>query len=474
MTETPPVPERPTVAPTVSTPTTMPTSRWRRAPRATGGRGRSRRRLFHRVTLAVAVVLFVTAIAYDAVTLTKEHSTAGVLHRTTDHLVRTKKTLVATVKKNASMTALRDARVAAQGRTVSQDNSTKTSLASVMQTASTQNLDIATIHSCLTGVTNALNAVKSSDLQGAVNSITASSSACLTLDGSSGGLSYPFDFPDPDVLTVGSEYYAYATNSVAGNIQIIQSSDLTNWTTLGDALPHLAIWAQPGATWAPSVIQLGASYVMYYSAIFGSTGDQCISSAESSSPEGPFIDSSTWPLECQLDRGGSIDPNPFVDTDGTPYLTWKSQGVKGQPSMLWSQQLTPTGTAIAPSTVPSELLAPSESWQGGIIEGPDMVVTNGEHLLFYSANDWTTANYAIGAASCAGPVGPCTPVGSQPLLTSTQYFSGPGGPSLFTDTSGHLNVAFAAWLPGKVGFPNSRVLFIRPVTLADGVPSVEP
>jgi beta-xylosidase len=421
----------------------------------------------------MAVVIF-TAVAYDAVTLTKQHSTAGVLHQTTGHLERTRRTLAATESKDTSTAMTRDARVAAQVRTVAQDNTVKGSLSTAMQTASTQNLDIATIHSCLAGVTRALDAVKSSDLQGAVNSITASSSACATLDGSNGGLSYPFDFPDPYVLTVGSEYYAYATNSVAGNIQIIRSTDLTNWTTLGDALPHLAIWAQPGATWAPSVIQLGANYVMYYSAIFGSTGDQCISAAVSASPEGPFIDSSTWPLECQLDRGGSIDPGPFVDSDGTPYLTWKSQGVKGQPPMLWSQQLMPTGTAIAPVTVPAELLAPTQSWQGGIIEGPDMVVIDGEHLLFYSANDWTTANYAIGDASCAGPVGPCTPEGTQPLVASTQYFSGPGGPSLFTDTSGNLSLAFAAWLPGKVEFPNSRVLFIKRLALPGGVPALAP
>ena len=37
------------------------------------------------------------------------------------------------------------------------------------------------------------------------------------------GLVYPFDFPDPSVILVGQTYYAYATNSVAGNIQIITS-----------------------------------------------------------------------------------------------------------------------------------------------------------------------------------------------------------------------------------------------------------
>ena len=42
--------------------------------------------------------------------------------------------------------------------------------------------------------------------------------------GTSTGLVYPFDFPDPSVILVGQTYFAYATNSVAGNIQIIDSN----------------------------------------------------------------------------------------------------------------------------------------------------------------------------------------------------------------------------------------------------------
>ena len=62
--------------------------------------------------------------------------------------------------------------------------------------------------------------------------------ACSTLaGGSADGLAYPFDFPDPFVLPVGGTYFAYATNSVAGNIQIIESSDLTHWTAVGRRPP---------------------------------------------------------------------------------------------------------------------------------------------------------------------------------------------------------------------------------------------
>jgi beta-xylosidase len=338
------------------------------------------------------------------------------------------------------------------------------SLRSASEAAGLQSIDIGELRACLSGVSSAVNALQSSDLPGAVNAIDAASPTCLSLDGSSGP-AYPFNFPDPSVLTVGShQYYGFATNSAAGNVQVIQSSDLGHWTTLGDALPHLAIWAQPNNIWAPSALRLGTSYLLYYSADFAATKEQCLSVAVATQPQGPYIDSTTWPIECQLDLGGSLDPNPFVDANGTPYLTWKSQGTASQPPAIWSQQLTPDGTALA-AGAPSVLLTPSQPWQDGVVEGPDMAVSGGQYRLFYSANSWKTSAYAIGEADCSGPSGPCTESSDQPLLTSQSAFIGPGGPATFTDAQGTLWMAFHAWLPGAIGFPNSRLLFLRPVTV---------
>ena len=69
------------------------------------------------------------------------------------------------------------------------------------------------------------------DKSGATADISSASGACLTLEGgANSGLVYPFDFPDPFVLRVGGLYVAYATNSVEGNIQIIESTDLVHWS----------------------------------------------------------------------------------------------------------------------------------------------------------------------------------------------------------------------------------------------------
>jgi hypothetical protein len=434
--------------------------------------------LFHHdhppvVVLAVLGAVLLAAIACDVVVQSQlrhdQHSLAVAEHR----LDQTRSSERAITAALASTTTARDARRQATAQDSAELAAARNRLSAASQTISLQTLDIAALGNCLSGVLSAANSVATASLPAAVLSLTSVSSVCLSLDGSGGGLAYPFDFPDPFVLPVGSLYYAFATNSAAGNIQIIQSTDLTHWTTVGDALPHLAPWAKPGATWAPSVLQRGSTFVLYYSAIYGPSNEQCISSAVATDPQGPYVDDSQWPIVCQLAAGGSIDPTPFVDSDGTPYLVWKSQGANGQPATLWSQQLQPDGTALV-GTAPAPLLVPTRTWQHGYVEGPAMIDSGGKYLLFYSGSDWKTVSYAIGYATCAGPLGPCTDQSSQPLLGAQSGFSGPGGPSLFTDSQGNLWMAFAAWLPGEVGFPHSRPLFLRRITVTDGVPRVDP
>ena len=339
-----------------------------------------------------------------------------------------------------------------------------------------EGLDIGHLQTCLTGVQQAYGQIAAHDNNQAASDLSGVSSACLTVDGgSSDGLVYPFDFPDPYVLRVGGDYFAYGTNSVGGNIQIIESTDLLHWSALGNALVSLPKWARPGATWAPSVVQLGSTYVLYYSAIVGGSGggELCISAATATQPQGPFVDTSAGPVVCQPSLGGSIDPSPFVDANGVPYLEWKTNGTRSQPARLWSEQLAPTGTAVT-GNGPSTLLTADLSWEGGVIEAPDLVVISGRYFLFYSGNNWDTANYAVGVAPCSGPLGPCTEPWTQPILTGDAHEVGPGGECVFADASGSPWIAFHAWLPTGVGYPHSRELYLRKLDLSGSEPLVEP
>ena len=349
--------------------------------------------------------------------------------------------------------------------TMSQLAVTDGSLANANVHAYVQGVGIDTLQTCLGGVKSAFTQIAALNNAQAAKDITAVSGACTQLAGGADtGLVYPFDFPDPSVIVVGQTAYAYATNSVAGNIQIIASNDLTHWTAVGNALPNLPAWATPNYTWAPSVAMIGGAFVLYYAVDVAGTGTECISVATASRPQGPFTDRSTAPLECQKSLGGSIDPASFIDTNGTPYLMWKSGGPGS--SKIWSQQLAPSGTSFVAGTSPTSLLVPDQSWQGSTVEAPDMVTTGGHYYLFFSGNDWDSANYAVGVATCTGPLGPCIDANPSPILSSGPGMAGPGGESVFADSSGNFWIAFHAWVPGAVGFPNSRDLYLRRITFS--------
>jgi len=430
-----------------------------------------RRRPYRRVVLA-ALLLLVATLTTDLALNRDLGQTRRSLTATTAQLRQATSALSHTLQSVNAESAVQVDRVQAIDHTAAAILNAHQQLAASAQADGLQTVDIATLNSCLGGVSTATTALGDKDLAAAVHAINAAGPFCQLLAGGSSGASYPFDFPDPDIILVGDTYYAFATNSAAGNIQIIESNDHEYWTTVGDALPHLPAWAAPGATWAPDVLPVGSSFVMYYSADFGTTGEQCISEAVATRPQGPYVDTSTAPLVCQLGLGGSMDPSAVVDQNGIPSLVWKSQGAGGQPPTLWAQQLTQSGTTLAPGTTPTALLQPDQSWQHGVVEGPDMVLDNGQYILFYSGSDWTTDTYAIGYARCAGPLGPCTDQSPAPLLASGPDFSGPGGETVFADPQGRLWIGFHAWIPGEVGYPHSRELFVRSLDLSGPVPQI--
>jgi beta-xylosidase len=282
---------------------------------------------------------------------------------------------------------------------------------------------------------------------------------------------YAGDFPDPFVLRVGDAHWAYATGSAGRNLQVMSSSDLTNWSDPQDPLPELPPWASPGLTWAPSVLSRGDLFLMYYTARDTASNRQCISVATSPRPQGPFVDARSGPLVCQTapyespDHYGSIDPNVY-QVGGTRYLLWKSDdNATGRQTHLWGQRLSQDGLSLAGPRV--KLLDSNASWQGGIIEGPAMVASGGVHYLFYGAGPWSSSAAGIGYARCSTPLGPCTNQSRLGAwLPSRPGAMGPSGPAVFVDRAGTTKLAYHAWT-GPVGYDQggARALFIDTLTL---------
>jgi beta-xylosidase len=279
-------------------------------------------------------------------------------------------------------------------------------------------------------------------------------------------------FPDPAVLAVGNQYYAYATRNGRQNIPVMLSTDLARWTLSIDALPQLPAWAA-GRTWAPAVVQRGDRYVLWYTARDRASARQCISVATADGPLGPFSDSTAAPAICQLELGGSIDPEVFVDDGGDAYLLWKSEdNALGQRTTLWAAPLSADGTAIGAHT---RLISGGPGWHSNLVEGPAMVAHGGTYYLFYGANRWNTAAAAIGYAVCESPLGPCADATSDtPWLANTETAFGPSGPNIFKDSNGALRFAYHAWEHCIGGFPCNRALYFGTLSFTDGRPQLGP
>jgi hypothetical protein len=304
----------------------------------------------------------------------------------------------------------------------------------------------------------------------------------------------PLDTPDPDVVRVGDVYYAFATGDGFDNIPVMTTTDLASWPQsllfdpdVTDALPcqsgtvmgddcQISAWATRapgnGAAWSPSMVDVGGEYYLFYAAWDPSVSHYCIGVAASLEPMGPYVDSSAGPLVCQSAVGGSIDPDVYQDQAGNYYLAWKNNDGYGStaPATLWSSPVVFTGDSAELTGPTKALITQNRAWET-TIEQPDMVLLDGRWLLFFSGGLWETSGYAVSYADCQGPLGPCADPHVTPVFGSAGAVAGPGGPSIFTDTTGTLWMAYDAWAAGAVGYPGgARSLRMDALCLVAGTP----
>ncbi len=272
---------------------------------------------------------------------------------------------------------------------------------------------------------------------------------------------------DPVLYVFEGRYFLYTSGQPGSptiNVPVSSATGFTTWTPVTDALPILPPWAVPGFTWAPDVHRFGSTYVLYFTAVVrgSSPAMECIGDATSSAPDGPFTVKSD-PFICQRDQGGSIDPRVFTDSNGANWMLWKSdQNIAGAttPTKMWSQPLSADGLSLIGTA--ADLMQPDEAWQGTIVEAPDMVEIDGTYWVFYSGNWFNHDDYAIGAARCTGPAGPCADTSTVPLLGSNDQGQGPGEASVFENRSG-VWLLYSPWrsLAPKPDIPPRPVFITR-------------
>ena len=294
---------------------------------------------------------------------------------------------------------------------------------------------------------------------------------------------YTANFPDPDVLLANGEFTAYATNDGI-NLPMAKSKDLVTWTAVIDpakpgkrldGMPTMAPWVKEGFTWAPEVHRVGADYLLYYTANNRKLDRQCVGLAVANNPLGPFRDTSAEPFLCQPELGGTIDANIFRDSEGKLYLYYKNDGNRvGKVSHIWGQRLSADGKSLVGAAI--AIARDTKPWEQKLVEAPTMVIAPTGYQLFYSGgyfgwnDDQNISPYAMGYATCATPLGPCTPSPDNPILHSFKdreagCISGPGHQSIFTVGARHF-IAFHAWAATKGcrKADDKRLLYIAPLS----------
>ena len=309
---------------------------------------------------------------------------------------------------------------------------------------------------------------------------------------------YDGDFADPSALPTGNTLYFYASSSQrskydpGANVPVVALSRGDGFTGkyLGDALPKVPSWTVSGYQWGPDVwARPNGTYVLYYSTpatvplgclakppahgcvktVNGETNAECISRATASSATGPFVDNSTSAFICPLDQGGAIDPAVFVDSSGTPWLLWKSDGdCCDEPTSIYSQQLSSDGLSTAGP--PHRLIGATQPWEDHLVEAPTMIQDHDHFWLFYSGSLWGHRTYGIGIARCNSVVGPCTkPLDHSWVASRSDGVSdqGPGGED-FYQTGSIVWMVHHGLAPGQTGNSAQRRLYVDLVAFPTG------
>jgi beta-xylosidase len=267
------------------------------------------------------------------------------------------------------------------------------------------------------------------------------------------------DFADPHVVRDGDTFYAYATGLPDEfiDMQVATSDDLVEWSEPEDAILDRPDWQpiEAGLTWAPEVIEVDDRWLMYYVAREQASGRQCLALAIADDPAGPFEDTSSEPLLCQRDLGGSIDAFAFEDTDGARWLFWKNDGnAIGVDTRIWVQRLSADGTRVEGAAVDTGLKQ-TRPWQGALVEAPTVVLHDGTYVLLYSANDYNSDAYAMGYATATSVTGPYVDRSQEAWVDTEGDAAGPGGQAVI-EIDGELWLVYHAWQTGEEGYPQGR------------------
>ncbi len=247
---------------------------------------------------------------------------------------------------------------------------------------------------------------------------------------------------DPTIFESEGTYYLYGTTGdpKMDNKQgflVYASKNLENWTGPTGVKEGLALkmgdaYGDKGF-WAPQVFEYKDEFYMAY------TANEHIAMAKSSSPLGPFTNSSLDDLKAPVKQ---IDPFVFFDEDGKKYL-YHVRLTKG--NRIFVAELEDDLMSIKPETL-TECLSGELPWENTqktdwpVTEGPTVLKHKGLYYLVYSANDFRNPDYAVGFATSENPLGPWKKSDRPPFIhKSVLGINGTGHGDIYKDGAGNMH-----------------------------------
>ncbi|MFH9662363.1 arabinan endo-1,5-alpha-L-arabinosidase [Streptomyces sp. NPDC017248] len=251
---------------------------------------------------------------------------------------------------------------------------------------------------------------------------------------------------DPTMIrTSAGRYLLYGTG---GGLAYKTSTDRVSFTAGADAFTVKPAWWSSYASeaWAPDISYHGGKYLMYYAVSrFGENTSAIGLAGSTTGLPGSWTDYGVVYTSTSASDYNAIDPNLFVDDDGTWWLTFGSwwSGIK----MI---RIDPsTGKGYAGDTTRYSLA--SRPTGSKAVEAPYLVKRGGYYYLFASYDvccQGTGSTYKVKVGRSSSVTGPyrdkngvaLTDNGGTPVLESHGSVIGPGGQSVLHDSDGDLIV----------------------------------
>jgi beta-xylosidase len=211
-------------------------------------------------------------------------------------------------------------------------------------------------------------------------------------------------YADPEAAILGKRYWIFPTYSAPYDEQVFidafSSPDLAEWTKHPRVLDTTLIQWAKRAMWAPSVVEKGGKYYLFFSANDIQSDKELggIGVAVADQPAGPYRDHLGKPLVDKFHNGAQpIDQFVFKDADGRHYLIyggWRHCNVA-----LLNDDFT--GFLPLPDGSTFKEITPEQ-----YVEGPTMFLRGGRYYLMWSEGGWTGPNYSVAYAVGDSPLGP--------------------------------------------------------------------